>query len=145
MEDCFSVILRSGGVQLPFVKIPSGGTPNPPHLNIDNVRMQVVEVPGTNEAVPTGVVWGPNIDTIVFIPLNRYYKGIDFVIARKTAAMIYVYYIQCTVQFPYEHEICESQLYAQWEAVLSENEQKVLSYLVYLTPHGTSLRFPTKQ
>lgn len=146
LEDCFTVIFRAGGVQLPFLKIPQGSKANPPKLSINAATMRVIEVPGGDEGVPESVSWDPNIDTLVFIPLNRQYKGINFFIVRKTIKMIYVYFIQCTIQRPQFHNICESELYGQWVALLESSTQlPIHSFLVYLTPHGANLSLPGPQ
>lgn len=144
LEDCYGVIFRRGGVLLPFFKIPEGGKSNPPFLNIDASSMSVIEVPGSDEAVPGTIEWGVSIDTLVFIPHNRQYKGLDFIIARRTEKVVYVYFIQCTIQYPQDRGICESNLYKAWVDLLrSSTTLTVQSFLVYMTPHGSHLNVPT--
>lgn len=132
---------------MPFIKIPQGGGTMPSSLNIEKSTATVVEVPGGDEEVPGSIQWDSNIDTLVFIPLNRQYKGVDFIIARKTNRAVYIYFIQCTIQRPQDHGICESELYGRWVDLVesSTQVQQIHSFLVYLTPHGANLSLPGAQ
>eukprot|EP00978_Attheya_sp_CCMP212_P024936 scaffold79249_cov73-Attheya_sp.AAC.1 len=145
VEDCFAIILRGQTlVQLPFVKIPGHRVTVPKAVRLEAPKKLVFEVPGGNEAVLREITWLPDTETLVFIPLNRQYKGIDFIIARKTDKTLYIYYIQCTIQLPQDHPICESELYEQWETLLKRASQitKCFSFLVFLTPHSSNLSVP---
>ena len=145
VEDCFAIILRSQTVvQLPVLKIPGHGATVPKAVRLEAPKKSVFDVPGGNEAVLQGITWLPDTETLVFIPLNRQYKGIDFIIARKTGKTVYIYYVQCTIQLPQDHPICESELYEQWENLLKAASQttKCYSFLVFLTPHSSNLNVP---
>ena len=105
--------------------------------------MTVVEVPRSDEEVPETVQWGTAVTAVVFVPLERRYKGVDFIVARKTDTSVYVYFIQCTIQHPQEQGICESNLYERWCSLLkTSTNMSIQPFLVYLTPHGTNLNVP---
>ena len=145
VEDCFAIILRGQHkVRLPFIKIPGGGKTSPSTVSLEAAKKLVFDVQGGNEAVLESVNWLPDTETLVFIPLNRTYKGIDFIIARKTDSVLYIYFVQCTIQFPQDHPICESELYEQWQTLLQSSSlaAKCCSYLVFLTPHSSNLNVP---
>jgi len=132
VEDCFAIIFRGHTkIRLPFVKIPGRGKPSPQAVCLEAAKKLVFDVQGGNEAVLESVNWLPDTETLVFIPLNRTYKGIDFIIARKTDSVLYIYFVQCTIQFPQDHPICESELYEQWQTLLQSSSlaAKCCSYL----------------
>lgn len=148
VEDCFFIILRSQSpILFPFLKIPAQTQTNPSSFSVQATGSNVVDVPGGDEEVLEEVVWPSDVEIFVFIPLNRRYKGIDFIVARKTQNTLYIYFVQCTVQQPHNHSICESELYGLWEELLkmSAGTKKCYSNLVFLTPHSTNLRPPGPQ
>ena len=145
VEDCFTIILRGqANIRLPFMKIPGGGNTVPQAVVLDAGKKSVFDVPGGDEAVLESVNWLSNIELLVFIPRNRSYKGIDFIIARKTDNTLYIYFVHCTIQLPQNHPICETQLYEQWQNLLVSKSTATNwhSYLVFLTPHSTNLNVP---
>jgi len=146
VEDCFFSILRSRtGVEFPLKKIDGGNT-DPASVELQSEHTTVVDVPGGNEKVlpRTEIKWPADEHVFVFIPLHKQYKGIDFIIARKEKKNLYIYYVQCTVQRPQNHPICESDLYKNWEEELgaSAGVVKPVCRLVFLTPHTTNLSLP---
>ena len=94
--------------------------------------------------MPETIEWPSNIEVLVFVPLNRQYRGIDFIIARRTKNTLYIYFVQCTIQLPQDRPICETQLYEQWQNLLvsASKSTKYFSYIVFLTPHSTNLEVP---
>ena len=112
VEDCFFCILRSTAiVRFPFTQIPPDGTnPQPNSVSLRNEGTEVVDVRGGDEEVlpSDSINWPATPYVFVFIPLHRQYKGIDFIIARKTGKTLYVYFVQCTVQNPKDHPIVDS-------------------------------------
>ncbi|CAB9507723.1 expressed unknown protein [Seminavis robusta] len=69
---------------------------------------------------------------------NRQYKGIDFIVARKTESSLSIYYVRCTVRLPQHHDIVESELYGGWEQLLVNAAALGVyrSQLVFLTPNS---------
>ena len=145
VEDCFFSILRNGtGVEFPLKKIDGGNT-SPASVVLQGEHTTVLNVPGGNEEVlqRTDITWPADDHVFVFIPLHKQYKGIDFIIARKTRKTLYIYYVQCTVQRPQKHPICESDLYKNWEEELRASAGvNTVCQLVFLTPHTTNLSPP---
>lgn len=142
VEDCFFSILRSETeVQFPLKKI-DGGKTSPASVVLHREHTTVLDVPGGDEEVlqRTAITWPAHDHVFVFIPLHKQYKGIDFIIARKTKKTLYIYYVQCTVQRPQKHPICESNLYQNWEQELRASAGvNTVCQLVFLTPHTTNL------
>lgn len=144
VEDCFSILFREGSVKLPFTKLPDGGNTNPPRLMLTRNTMTVLEVEGGDGAVPLTANWCLSIDTLVFVPRNRYYKGVDFVIAREIGARLHIYYVKCTGQYIQVHGFCEADHYKAWKEMLDASSATTATrvFLVFLTPHSTNLRIP---
>ena len=88
-------------------------------MSLEAAKKLVFNVPGGDGAVPKSIEWLSEMEVLVFVPLNHQYKGIDFIIQRRTANTLYIYFVQCTIQLPQDHLICETQLYEQWQNLLS--------------------------
>ena len=145
VEDCFAIIwLGQHRVRLPFTKIPGGGRTSPSTVSLEAATKLVLDVPGGDEALPETIEWSSNIEVLVFVPFNRQYRGIDFIIARRTETTLYIYFVRCTIQLLQDRPICETQLYEQWQNLLvsASKSTKYFSYLVFLTPHSTNLEVP---
>jgi len=148
VEDCFFSILRGRSeVEFPFRKM-NGTNTKPASVTLEDGQTTVVDVPGGDDSVlgRDEVNWpvGAQNHVFVFIPLHRQYKGIDFIVAKKTARTLYIYFVQCTVQLPQNYPIGESTLYLRWaqELTASAGDVTCHSYLVFLTPHSTKLSSP---
>jgi hypothetical protein len=102
VEDCIAIILyikkavklsfmkfhRNAGAMVPVTAVPLYAPPT---------KKSVFDVPGRNEAVLHDITWSLEIETHIFITLNLQYKIIDFIIAKKTKKMFYIYFVQCTI------------------------------------------------
>lgn len=148
VEDCFFVVLKlKPDISFKFSPLPPNGT---------NTKMQKLElkkattffysVNGGDEAAPATFVWVEGQEFAVFFPQCRSYKGIDFIIAKRTAKEVVLYFIQCTIQKPQAHPICESTLYQNWHNLLSKNSpgRHCRSCLMFLTQHSTNLNYPSQ-